>query len=132
MNTENSNRNQPHKSFLNLSRRLHLRSLNNHVALHDLSIKYSWKSIRKQYKNNRLKTIAPTWNDEFELPSGTYFVSDIQNYIKYIIKKHETLPAVPPIYFYINRIDNTLVFKVKDGYEVELQTPETMILFLAQ
>ena len=59
-------------------------------------------------------------------------MSDIQNYTKYIIKKHETLPTVPPIYFYINRINDTLVFKVKDGYEVELQTPETMILFLAQ
>ena len=26
------------------------------------------KNIRKQFKNNKLKIIAPTWNDEFELP----------------------------------------------------------------
>ena len=42
--------------------------------------------MRKQSKNNKLKIIAPTWNDEFELPDGSYFVSDIQDYIKYIKK----------------------------------------------
>ena len=35
------------------------------------------KNIRKQYKNNKLKIIAPTWNYEFELPEGSYSVSDI-------------------------------------------------------
>ena len=72
--------------------------------------------------------MIPTWNDEFELPDGSYFVLYIQDYIEYIIKKQETLTAIPTIYVYINRIHNRLVFKVKDGYEVELQTPETMKL----
>ena len=49
-----------------------------------------WKNIRKQYKSNKLKIIAPTWNDEFELQDGSYSVSDIQDYIEFIIKKHET------------------------------------------
>ena len=39
------------------------------------------KNIRKQYKNNKLKIIARMWNDEFELPDGSYSVSDIQDYI---------------------------------------------------
>ena len=56
-------------------------------------------------------------------------ISDIQDYIKHIIKKHETLTTIPPIYIYINRINNRLVFKIKDGYKQELQTPETMKLF---
>ena len=42
--------------------------------------------MRKQSKNNKLKIIAPTWNDEFELPDGYYFVSDIQDDIEYIKK----------------------------------------------
>ena len=63
-------------------------------------------------KNNKPKTIVTTWNDEFELPCGSYSVSDIQDYIEYIIKDHETLPINPPIHIYINR----LLFKVKDGY----------------
>ena len=53
-------------------------------------IYYIWKNIRLLYKNNRLKIIAPTWNDEFEVPDASYSVSDIQDYIEYIIKKHET------------------------------------------
>ena len=82
------------------------------------------KNIRKKYKKNKLKIIAPTWNDEFELPDGS--VSNIQYYIEYVIKKHETLSTIPPIHVSVNRIDNRLVFKIKDGYKVELQTPETM------
>ena len=45
-----------------------------------------WKNIREQYKNNKLKKIAPTWNDEFGLLDGSYSVSDIQYYMEYIIK----------------------------------------------
>ena len=55
-------------------------------------------------------------------------VSDIQYYIEYIIKKYEPLTAIPPIHVYINRINNRLVFKLKDGYKLELQTPEKMKL----
>ena len=92
-------------------------------------IYYTWKNIRKQYKNNKLKIIAPTWNDEFELPDSSYSVSDIRVYIEYIIKKHETLTTVPPIYIYMNRINNRLVFEIKDGYKLELQSLETVKLF---
>ena len=56
-------------------------------------------------------------------------MSDIQNYIEYIIKKHKKLTKNPPIHVHINRINNRLVFKIKDGYKLELQTPETMKLF---
>ena len=44
-------------------------------------------------------------------------------------KKHETLTTIPPIHVYINRINNRLVFKRKDGYKLELQTPVAMKLF---
>ena len=44
--------------------------------------------------------------------------------IKFIIKKHETLTTVPSIDVYINRINNRLMFKIKDGCKVDLQTPE--------
>ena len=49
------------------------------------------------------------------MPEGSYSVSDIQDYIECIIKKHETLTTIPPIYVYINKINNRLVFKIKDG-----------------
>ena len=130
MNAENSKTNEPHKFVLILSQRLDWKSLNKYVAFQNLSIYYTWKNIKKQYKNNKLKIIVPTWNDEFELSDGSdYSVSDIQDYIEFIIKKHETLTTIPPINVYINRVNYRLVFKVKDGCKLELQTPETMKLF---
>ena len=56
-------------------------------------------------------------------------VSHIQDYIEFIIKKHEILTTIPPIHVYINRINNRLVFKIKDGYKLELEIPGTMKLF---
>ena len=53
----------------------------------------------------------------------------MQDYIEYIMKKQETLTTTTPIHVYINRINNRLVFKIKDEYKLELQTPETMKLF---
>ena len=91
------------------------------AALNNLSIYCTWKNIRKRYKNNKLKMIAWTWNYEFELP-------DIQDYIKYI-KKHEAVTTIPLIHVYISRINNRLTFKIKDGYKLELQMPETMKSF---
>ena len=47
---------------------------------------YTWKNINKSCKNNKIKISEPTWNEKFELPDGSYFVSDIQDYFEYIIK----------------------------------------------
>ena len=58
-----------------------------------------------------------------------YSVSDNQNYIEYIIKKHETLTTITPTHAYIIRINNRLVFKTKVEYELDFQTPGTMKLF---
>ena len=124
INTENSKLNEPHKF---VQKDLDLRSLDKHVALQNLSIYYTWKNIRKQSKNNKLKIIAPTWNDKCELPDGSYSVVDIQNYIKYTIKKQETV-IIPPIHVYTNIINNRSMLKIKDGYKLELEMPETMKL----
>ena len=47
--------------------------------------------VENYYKDRKLKIIAPTWNYELQFPDGSYAVSDTQDYIEYIIKKHETL-----------------------------------------
>ena len=79
MNMENSKTNEQHKFVFNLSQITSLRSSNKHVALQNASIYHMCKNIRKQYKNNKLKGIAPASNTECELPDGSYFVSDIQD-----------------------------------------------------
>ena len=42
--------------------------------------------MKKSYNNNAFKISAPIWNDRFELPDGSYPVSDIQDYFEYIFK----------------------------------------------
>ena len=74
VNTENNKTSEPHKVIINFSQILDLR--------------------RQQYKNNKLKIIAPTWNDEFELHDGSYSVSDIQDYIENIIKIMKHYPLI--------------------------------------
>ena len=45
---------------------------------------YTWKNIKKSYKNNKFKISAPTWNEKFDLPDGSYSVLDIQDYFEYL------------------------------------------------
>ena len=98
------------------------------MALANLSIYYTWKNIKSEYKNNKFKISAPTWNDAFDLPDGSYSIADIQVYFEFVIKKHETLTENPPIQICANEIKNRIVFKIKTGYKLELLTPETMKL----
>ena len=96
------------------------------MALANLNIYYTWKNIKSEYNNNTLKLLAPTWNDTFDLPDGSYSIADIQDYFEFVIKKHETLTENLPVQIYQNKIKNRIVFKIKAGYKLELLTPETM------
>ena len=55
------------------------------MALANLSIYYTWKNIKPEYRNNKFKISALTWNDEFDLPDGSYSASDTQVYFEYIM-----------------------------------------------
>ena len=120
MNTENSTTNKPHRFRLSLADKLNLKDLSKNVVLANLSIYYTWKNIKSTYKNNKFTISAPTWNDEFNLPDGSYSIADIQDYFEFIIKKHETLAENLLVQIYPNKIKNRIVFKVKTGYRFEL------------
>ena len=128
MKTENSKTSDPHRLKLALTDKLNLKNPNKNMALANLSIYYTWKNMKSEYNNNKFKILAPTWNNTFDLPDGSYSISDIQDYFEFIIKKHETLTENPPIQIYPNKIKNRIVFKIKTGYKLELLTPETMKL----
>ena len=66
--------------------------------------------------NNKFKISAPNWNETFDLPAGSYNIPKIQDYIEYIIKKHEKIGQTAPILIYANTINNRIVFKIKTGY----------------
>ena len=89
---------------------------------------YTWNNIKSKYNNNKFKISAPAWNDEFELPDGSYSIPDIQDYFEYILKKHGEDIDKPSLQIYVNKIENRVTFKIKNWYSLELLTSETMKL----
>ena len=125
MNTENSRTDELQRFRLALADKL---DPDKNMALTNLSIYYTWKNIKSAYNNNKCKISAPTWNNKFDLPYGLYSISDIQDCFEYIIKKYETMADNPPVQIYVNKVKNTIIFKIKAGYKIELSSPETMKL----
>ena len=128
MNSDNSKTSEYHVLVLKLTDTLDLRRGQKTIALSNLNIYYTWKNVKSLYNNNKFKISTPTWSEEFALPDGSYSVSDIQDYFEYILKKHRESVDNPSIRMYINRIENRITSKIKNGYYLELLTPETMKL----
>ena len=128
MDSENSRTSEYHVLVLKLTNKLDLRRGQKTVALSNLSIYYTWENVKSSYNNNKFKVSAPTWSEEFELPDGSYSVSDNQDYFEYILKKHSESVDNPSIKIYVNKIENRITFKIKSGYYLELLTLETMKL----
>ena len=83
MDSENSRTSEPHVLILKLSNKLDLTIGEKIIALSNLSIYFTWKNIKKNsYNNNKFKISAPTWNDKFTLPGGSYSVLDIEDYFE--------------------------------------------------
>ena len=128
MNSKNSKTNESHRFKYDLIDKLDLKNPNKNMALRSLSIYYTWKNVKSTYNNNKFKISAPTWNETFDLPDGSYNIPEIQDCIEYIIKKHEKIGKNAPILIYANTINNKMVFKIKTGYKLELLSKETMKL----
>ena len=128
MKTLNGKTNESNKFMYQFTNKLNLKNPNTNMALVNLSIYYTWKNIKSEYNNNKFKISTATWNDEFNLPDGSYSVSDIQNYFEYIIEKHETIADNPPVQIYVNKITNRISFKINTGYKLELLTKKSMQL----
>ena len=123
MNTENSTTNESNKVIYQFTDKLNLKSRNNkNIGLVNLSIYYTRKNIKTEYNSNKFKISSPAWNDTFDLPDGSYSISDIQDYFEFIIKRHETLTENPTIQIYPNKIKN------RTDYILELLSPEMMKL----
>ena len=77
MNSENSRTSKYQVLILKVTDKLDLRRGKKNIALSNLNICYTWKNIKSSYNNNKFKISVPTWNNKFELPDGSYLVSDI-------------------------------------------------------
>ena len=91
INSENSKTRKPHVLVLKLTNKWDWGIRKKVIILSNLSVYYTWKNIKSWYNNNKFKISAPTWNNEFELPDGSYFISDIQDYFEYILKNMEKI-----------------------------------------
>ena len=87
INSENSKISEPYVLILELTDKLDLRRGKKNVFLSNFCIYYTWENMKSSYNNSKFKILAPTWNDEFELPYGSYSASDIQDYFEYIFFK---------------------------------------------
>ena len=111
MNSKNSKTNEPNRFKYDLIDKLDLKNANKNMALANLSIYCTWKNVKSTYDNSKFKISATTWNETFDLPDGSYNISERQDYIEYIIKKHETIGKNASILIYANTINNRIVFK---------------------
>ena len=125
---ENSKTSDPRRLLLNLSDKINLKRRDKYITLSNLSIYHTGENMKKSFKNTKFKISAPTWKEEFKLPNGSYSVSDIQYYLKYILKKHDTVTDNPSVMTYVNKVKNRIIFKIKTGYYLELLTPGTLKL----
>ena len=80
LNFENSKISDSHRLLLNHSGKIDLKRSNKYFE--NLNIYYTQKNVKQLYRNNKLEISAATWNEEFQLPDGSYSVSDIQYYFK--------------------------------------------------
>ena len=124
LNSENSKTPKTHVLKIKFTSKLDLRLSEKVIPLSNLSVYYTWKNIKSSCSNNKFKISAPTSNDKFQLLDGSYSVSDIQDYFEFILKKHGEDIDKPSIQIYVNKIENSVTFKIKSGY----LTPETMKL----
>ena len=111
MNSENSKTSKPHVLTLKLTSKLDLRLGEKVIALSNLSIHYTWRNVQSSYNNNKCKISAPTWNDKFELPDGSYSVSNIQDYFEYILKKHGENTDKPSMQIHVIKLKIELYLK---------------------
>ena len=74
-----------------------------------------WKKIKKSYKNNKFKILAPTWNEKLDLPDGSNSVSDIQNYFDYILKRHGKILLIIQEEYIETKLKIGLYFKLTWG-----------------
>ena len=128
MNSENSKTSGPHFLILKVTDKLDLRRGAEGVALSNLSIYYTQKHIKSSYNNNKFKILAPMYNDKFQLPDGSYSVSDIQGYFEYILKKQNGKIDIPSIRIYVNKTESRITFKIKKGYYLKDLTPAAIKL----
>ena len=118
MNSKDSKISEPHRLLVNVFDKINLKRRNKYVSLANLSMYYIKKNIKKSFKDIKLIS-APTWNENFQSHDGSHSVYS---------QKRKKLTDNPPKIRYLSKIENSIIFKTKRGYYLQLSTPQTMKL----
>ena len=118
MDSQISENSKPRVWILKFTDILHFRGGEESIALSNLNNSYTWENIKSSYNNSKFKISAPTWNDEFELPHGSYSISDIQRYFEHVLKKHNKNIDNLSIRIYARKITNRITFKITWSNEI--------------
>ena len=124
INSGNCKMSEPHVLILKLTNKLDLRIDEKIIALSNLSIYYTRKNIKNSYHSNKFKMPELTWNNKFELPDGSYSVSEIQGYFEYILKKHGENTDKPSVQIYVNKTKDRVTFKLKMNTVLNFKHPK--------
>ena len=128
MNFKWSKTSDGHKLLHNLTDKIYLKKEDKYITLLYLSIYYTWKNIKKLYKNDKCKTSALKWNlknPNYQIDSIPYQIFKIILNFEYILKIYGEEAVNSSITTYVNNIENRITFKMKTGYYLENLTPET-------
>ena len=71
MNSGNSESPDSHRLLLNLLDKINLKRSDKYVALSNLSIYYTWKNIKRSYKNNKYK-----YQLQYEMKNLCYLIKN--------------------------------------------------------
>ena len=104
VNSKNRKTSDFHGLLNSLWDKINLKRSSKHVVLQIISIYYTWKNIKRLFENNEFKISSPTCNEEFELPSGSNHVTNIQDYFEYILKKYGKKTDNPSMEIYVTNI----------------------------
>ena len=103
-NSKNSGTFDPHRLLLNLASKIKLRRSDKYVDLSNLSIYYTGKNIKKSYKNNKSKILAPTWTEDFNYLMDHILYQIFKIILNISLKKHRENTDNPSIRIYVNRM----------------------------
>ena len=125
MNKKNGKTDKSHIFRLNRSGKLDLKNPNKNIALANLSIYYTWRNIKSAYNNNKFEILLQLGMMNFTCliiifcfwRSGLVWIHH---------SKHETITNNPPVQIYANKIKNSIAFKIKTNYKLELLSKETL------
>ena len=83
------------------------------VLLYQILVFTIHGKTKSSYKDNKFKISAPTQKEKFELPNGSYLISDVQDYSEYTLKTHGEKIDNPSIRINVNKIGKRIIFKIK-------------------